>query len=91
MLKLDVNLQDSIQEILDAIDLRNGDEIPIEDGEERNNAMTEVCLEQPLFANLSKVWLSATKMRNWLQVKKQSVSTKFSQLADQAERDKEEE
>lgn len=66
MLKLDANLYGAIEEIVDAIDLRNGSDIPIEEGQERDIALTEVCLEQTTFANLYKVWLNATKMRNWL-------------------------
>lgn len=43
MLKLDQNLQGAIEEIIDAIDLRIGSDIPDEEGEERNTALLEVC------------------------------------------------
>jgi hypothetical protein len=45
MLKLDHHLQGCLEEIIDAIDLRIGDDIPEEEGQERDEAMRDVCIE----------------------------------------------
>lgn len=49
-----------------------------------------MCLEQPEFATLQQVWEHASKMRNWLQAKKSSVTNKFKILIDEVERDMQE-
>lgn len=45
MLKLDQHLQGCLEEIVDAIELRNGIDIPEEEGEERDDAIMECCME----------------------------------------------
>jgi hypothetical protein len=87
MLKLNHHLQGCLEEIIDAIDLRVGDDIPEEEGEERDEAIQEVCMEQDHFKIVQKVWASATKMRNWLSVKKSSVTNKFKAMTDETERE----
>jgi hypothetical protein len=87
MLKLNYHLQGCLEEITDAIDLRVGDDIPEEEGEERDEAIREVCIEQDHFKIVQKVWASASKMRNWLSAKKSSVTNKFKAVTEETERD----
>ena len=45
MLKLDQHLQGCLEEVVDAIELRNGIDIPEEEGEDRDDAIMECCME----------------------------------------------
>lgn len=55
---------------MDDLDLCNGEDIPLEVGEERKKALTSFCVEHVHFSPLLLVWSQATKMRKWLYAKK---------------------
>ena len=63
----------------------NGEDIPLELGAERDQAIFEICTRSTHFEDLLKLWINATKMRGWLTAKVKSVSQKYSNLpADQS-------
>lgn len=59
----------------------NGEDIPLEEGAEREVAITDICKRSVHFEQLLKLWMSATKMRSWLTVKIKSVSHKYQNLS----------
>jgi len=61
----------------------NGEDFPLEECKEREDAIFDICIRSSSFNDLLKLWISATKMRSWLSAKIQSVSQKFSKRNDE--------
>ena len=60
--------------------------VDIVDEQSRAQLLKEICKDQAHYAALEKVWVSALQMRNWLMVKKNSVSNKYTE-SDSMEQD----
>lgn len=76
-------LTSSLQELVEDIEAAEQFSLPEEDGKEKDDAVLQVIKESEKSDEILNCWQNATKMRQWLISKKQSISDKFEFQDDQ--------
>ena len=67
----------AFRELVELIDASEEFMIPKEDGKEKNEALLNIAEEFAFLDQILACWANATKMRRWLMMLKQRISSKF--------------
>ena len=70
-------LSHAFRELVELIDASEEFMIPKKDGKEKNQALLNIAEEFALLDQILACWANATKMRRWLMMLKQRISSKF--------------
>ena len=70
-------LSHAFKELVELIDASEEFMIPKEDGKEKNEALLNIAEEFAFLDQILACWANATKMRRWLMMLKQRISSKF--------------